>query len=374
VLLSLAAPAAALVFSIALSALALQLSGNDPFDALSAMWDYGNRTNVRISIINEAVPLYLSGLAVAVGFKMGLFNIGVEGQYGLAALLAASVGGTVDLPAPLHVALIIVVAMAVGGAWAGVAGVLKVTRNVHEVISTIMLNFIATGFGAYLLADYLKEEAPVGGLNVKTPEIPPSGQFPSLNRLLDAVGVEVPSGANLQGFVLIALLAGFGYHVLVNRLRFGFDLRASGINPWAAQTSGVAPKAMVVRTMFISGAIAGLVGLSALLGFSHQYTLDFPTGFGFAGIAAALLGRNHPVGIAIGALIFSYLNKSAQILDLEDIPKEIVTIMQGIIIISVVVAYEVVRRLVLAQEAHAAGSTEPPGPPGPQEQRTEVTA
>ena len=356
ILLSLAAPAAALVFSIVLSALALQLSGNDPSDALSAMWDYGNRTNVRISIINEAVPLYLSGLAVAVGFKMGLFNIGVEGQYGLAALLAAGVGGAVDLPAPLHLALIVFVAMAVGGAWAGVAGVLKVTRNVHEVISTIMLNFIATGLGAYLLAHYLKEEGPAGGLNVKTPEIPASGQFPSLNSLLDAVGIEVPRGSNLQGFVLVAIVAGFGYHVLVSRLRFGFDLRASGINPWAAQTSGVAPRAMVVRTMIISGAIAGLVGLSALLGFSHQYTLDFPTGFGFAGIAAALLGRNHPVGIAIGALIFSYLNKSAQILDLEDIPKEIVTIMQGIIIISVVVAYEVVRRLVLAQEAHAAAS------------------
>jgi simple sugar transport system permease protein len=367
VLLSLAAPVAALVFSIALSALLLQLSGHDPVDALSAMWDFGNETRTRISIINGAVPLYLSGLAVAVGFKMGLFNIGVEGQYGLAALLAAATAAAVDLPAPIHVALVVVVAMAVGGAWAGIAGVLKVTRNVHEVISTIMLNFIATGVGAYLLANYFKEEAAAGSLNVKTKEIPPSGRFPSLNSLLDAIGIDVPRGANLQGFVLVAILAGIGYHVLVNRLRFGFDLRASGINPWAAQTSGVAPKAMVVRTMVLSGAIAGLVGLSALLGFFHQYTLDFPTGLGFAGIAAALLGRNHPVGIAIGALIFSYLDRSAQILDLEDIPKEIVTIMQGIIIISVVVAYEVVRRLVLAQEAQTAAAAEP-------QQRAEVAA
>ena len=145
--LSLLAPLAAFVFAVAISSLTLWASGNSPWTAWSAMLEYAADTRRVISIINRAVPLYVSALAVAFGFKMNLFNIGVEGQYQLAALIAAVVGATVELPAPLHVLLILVVAMAVGAGWAGVAGVLKATRGVHEVISSIMLNAIVTAGG-----------------------------------------------------------------------------------------------------------------------------------------------------------------------------------------------------------------------------------
>jgi general nucleoside transport system permease protein len=356
------APVAALAFALLVSSLALILIDQAPLDAFKAMLEYGLydaedglQTDSLISMANRAAPLYLSGLAVAIGFKMNLFNIGVEGQYRLAALIAASVGGAVALPAPLHVTLIIVTAMAVGAFWAGIAGVLKVTRGVHEVISTIMLNFIATGLGAYLLATYLSAERGAQDLIIGTPEIPPSGRFPSLNRLLTALGVEeVP--ADLFGFTLIAVLVGAVFYVLVWRTRFGYDLRASGVNPGASRASGVDPGGMVIRTMLLSGAIAGLVGLTDILGFSYSFNLDFPAGLGFAGIAVALVGRNHPVGIGLAAVLFAFIDRSAQILDLEDVPKEIIQIMQGVIILSVVIAYEVVRRLVEAQEVKAAAA------------------
>jgi simple sugar transport system permease protein len=304
-------------------------------------------------VLNRAIPFYLSGLAVAIGFKMNLFNIGVEGQYRMAALVAAAFGAWVSLPAILHIPLIIIVAMLTGAAWAAVPAVLKVTRGVHEVISTIMLNTIATGLGAWLLTNFFEASAP-GDLTPKTEMMPKSAQFPSLNRPLADVGVDLPTGSQLRGFLVVAILVGIGFYVLVWRTRFGYDLRATGLNPSAAEASGVNLKGMMVRAMLISGGLAGLVGLSDLLGFFHLYSIDFPTQLGFTGIAVALLGRNHPFGIAVGALLFAYLDRSAQILDLKRIPREIVTIMQGIILLSVVIAYEVVRRIGQAQETRAA--------------------
>src|SRR5439155_4492082 len=139
-------------------------------------------------------------LAVAIGFKMGLFNIGVEGQYTLAALLAAYVGAVTPVPGFLRIILILLVAMAVGAAWASIAGILKVTRGVHEVISTIMLNFIAFGLTSYLLANRFKQHNAPGDFLIKTKEIPSSGLIPSLNGLLRALGGRPPLGSNLYGF------------------------------------------------------------------------------------------------------------------------------------------------------------------------------
>jgi general nucleoside transport system permease protein len=363
----LAASAAAILFAFAVSSIALVLIGESPVTAFTAMGRYGIQLDSLISIANRAVPLYLSALAVGVGFKMGLFNIGVEGQYRIAALVAAWVGSAILLPPVLHVLVVLVVAMAVGGAWAGIAGALKVKRGVHEVISTIMLNYIATGLGAYLLANHLREAAD-GGSNIRTPAIPESGLFPSLNRVLTGLGLEVPGGSNLQGFLLVAIAVGVLYGVVIWRTRFGYDLRAVGTNPSAAEASGVDPGAMVLKAMLLSGAIAGLVGMSQVLGFFGRFTLDFPTGFGFVGIAVALVGRNHPVGMALAAILFAFLNRSAQILDFEQIPKEIEVIIQGVIILAVVIAYEVARRVIQAQQvAEAAKRAEAPV-------REEVTA
>jgi ABC-type uncharacterized transport system permease subunit len=358
-LLSLAAPVAAVAFSLVISSLILAVSGNNPFTVFGDMFEFSTRLESIVSTINRAVPLYISGLAVAVGFRMNLFNIGVEGQYRLAALIAAAVGGAVDLPAPFHVALIIVVAMVVGSAWAGVAGAMKVTRNVHEVISTIMLNFIAVGVIGYLLREHFKDENDTT-FNVSTPPIPASGRLPSLNNFVEAVAREPRGGLSLTSFVFVAIAAGIVYYVLVWRTRLGYDLRATGINPWAAQASGVPPKRTIMTAMLISGAFAGLIGMTELLSFSHDYSLDFTTNLGFLGIAVALLGRNHPIGIAVGALLFGYLDRNSQILDLKGVPKEIISIMQGVIILSAVVAYEVVDRVVRAQEARTAASVNPP--------------
>lgn len=351
-LLSLLAPVAALVFSFLVAGIALRAVGIDPLFAFREMAGFAASVPSLISILNRAVPLFVSALAVALGFKMGLFNIGVEGQYLLAALIAAQLGALVVLPPPLHVLFILVVAMAVGSLWAGVAGVLKVRRGVHEVIATIMLNFIAIGLIAWMFTNYFRTDPQA--LNLSTGLIPPSGRLPSLNPLVQAMGFEVRAGADLQAFLLIAVLLGIAYYVVIWRTRFGYDLRATGINPMAARMSGVDANAMVIKTMFISGALAGLVGMSPLLGFFHQYVQDFPIGLGFAGIAVALLGRNHPVGIGLGALLFGLMDRSALILDLRGIPREIVIIIQGVVVLAVVVAYEVVTRIVHQQEVRAA--------------------
>jgi len=349
VALAVAAPVLAILISLTVSSAILMASGDKPFDIYSSMWDFGTQTNSIISMLNRAVPYYLAGLAVAVGFKMNLFNIGVEGQYYLAALLAGVVGAWLDLPAPLHVASICIVAMAVGAAWAGIAGVLKATRGVNEVISTIMLNnIVLLGLGAWLMARF-RESDTGGSLQIATERIPASGLMPNLNGWVEAIGIDVPQGSRLTGFLLVAVLAGAVFYVVLERTRFGYDLRASGHNSWAAAASGVDAKGMVVKAMLLSGGFAGLVGLSYLLGDFGRFTGDFPTGLGFTGIAVALLGRNHPVGIGLGALLWGFLERSAQRLDLEDVPKEIVTIMQGTIVLSVVVAYEIVRRIRQAQ-------------------------
>ena len=376
--LLLAAPILAIIVALVISSIALALSGHSPFGAYGKMLSYGIcsrglpgapcTADSFVSIVDRAVPYYLAGLAVAIGFRMALFNIGVEGQYHLAAVVAAGLGAAVTLPAPLHVTLILLIAIVVGAVWAGIAGVLKVTRGVSEVISTIMLNFIGGGLATYLLVTFFKQTGG-GNLSSASKPLPSSAHFPSLNPLLDALGLRVLSGAHLYGFTVLAILIGIAYYILIDRTRFGFELRASGMNPWAAQASGVAPKSMVVKTMLISGGIAGLVGMPHLLGFSHSYSNDFPSGLGFTGIAVALLGRNHPIGIALGALLFGFMERSAEILDLSGIPKEIVVIMQGSIVLSVVVAYEVVRRIDVASAERAVrrrlADAGPPSPGAP---------
>jgi general nucleoside transport system permease protein len=362
--LAIAAPLIAIVFSLAVSAVILAVSGNSPVDAYREMWTFGTSLESIVTTINRSLPLFLAGSAVAIGFKMGLFNIGVEGQYRVAVLTAAYVGAAVSLPAPIHVLLIVVVAMAVGAAWAGVVGVLKVTRGVNEVVASIMLNFIAVNLVAYLLTTWWQHDDDT--LQISTKPLPRSAQFPSLNPILEWIDEHVPvlgwvrltprSGFELFGTLIPVILIGIGFWVLIWRTRFGFDLRATGMNPFAARFSGVDTPSMVLRAMLLSGAIAGLIGIPALLGDFHQFDFDFPQGLGFTGIAVALLGRNHPVGIALAALLFGWLDRSGQVLDLIGVPKEIVTIMQGIIVISVVIAYEVVARVARATEARAAAT------------------
>jgi general nucleoside transport system permease protein len=332
-------PMLAVVFAALLCAVALVISGDSPGTALVAMVEQVGQGTTAVDIVNSAAIYYLAGLAVAIGFQMNLFNIGVEGQFRLAACIAAIVGGSLPLPPVIHTIVVILVGALVGAAWAGIPALLKAYRGVSEVISTIMLNFVATGLIAYLIST--KGFGVLQGNNISTQPIASSGWFP---------GLSFGAKGTIFGMLLVSVALGIGYWFLLNRTRFGFELKASGESPTAATAGGVDARRMVIISLLLSGAVAGLVGLPELLGRDHAYTLTSPQGYGFTGIAIALLGRNHPAGIALGSVLWAFLDKSALALDNVGVPREIVLIMQGSVVLSVVVAYEIVRRYGLAAE------------------------
>ncbi len=356
--LAASAPMMALVFAVVASSIVLLIAGSNPLRAYGDMLRHASKLETIIDILNRATPLYISGIAAAIGFRMNLFNIGVEGQYLLAALVAAEVGGLVHLPAPLHIAVVLLVAMTVGAAYSGVAGVLKVTRGIHEVISTIMLNAIATS--GFIVAG-LKAWQAGGGLGgnvtrVGTAEIDESGRIPNLNGIVEIFTRKIGRDRQLTGVLAVAIVVGVAYHIVVNRSRFGFDLRASGANPFAAQAGGVSPKRMVVTAMVLSGAVAGLVGMTEIMG-SGIFPANPIQNLGFAGIAVALLGRNSALGALAAALIFAFLDISSGILqNTGSASREIVQIMQGLIILSAVVAYQVAQRARERDEARTASA------------------
>ena len=339
----LAAPALAFVVAGAVTTIVLLSTGDPVGEFWATFLSLPERRSV-VSILNSTATLYLAGLAAAIGFRMNLFNIGVEGQYRIATFSAAVFAGAGLLPGPLNTLATIGVAMAVGAAWAGIAGLLRVTRGVSEVISTIMLNAIAGALVAYLLRRVGSRE----GQTIVTDPIPESAWVPGIPVL---PGEEAP----LYGLALLAVAAGVGFAVMLSRTRFGFDLRATGQSESAAVASGVDVRKMMLSTMLLSGAVAGLIGMPELFGNSHAYGASIQTGIGFTGIAVALLGRNHPVGIAFGALIFAYLNQQAVLLGLAQISPDLVVVTQGVVVLSVVIAYEVVRRYrVRAEQAEVA--------------------
>jgi simple sugar transport system permease protein len=337
--LTVAAPILAIVFALVVTT-AILLAAGDPVGAVwETIFSVPKPRNM-VNIINSGSVLYLSALAAAVGFRMNLFNIGVDGQYRIAAFVAAWVAGEAWLPGFLNVMLAVFVAMCVGAMWAGIAGLLRVTRGVSEVISTIMLNAIATAVVAYLL----RKVAVSGSNNITTTPIPESSRLKGFDI--------IPGATNtVYTMALLAVLAGVFYWLLLGRTRFGFNLRATGQSESAAVAAGISVGRMTVYSMLISGAIAGLIGMPLLFGDSYSYGVTFQPGLGFAGIAVALLGRNHPIGIGFGALLFAFLNEQANPLQIAaGVSDEIVNIIQGVIVLSVVIAYEVVRRVNTAAE------------------------
>lgn len=336
-LLGAAGPVTALVGAAVIIVLLLLAAGHNPIAAFEAMGGAYADPSVVTSAINQTTVFYLSAVAVAIGFKMNLFNIGVDGQYRLAALIAAAFAGMTamgSLPSVLRIVATLIVAMAVGAIWSGIAGWLRVTRGVSEVISTIMLNAISTALIAFLLTtDRL---AIAQGYNVSTRPITAGGKVPNF---------DIGTGTPLFSLILLGALVGVAYWFLLNRTVFGFSIRATGMSETAAVASGISVKKMMFSAMLLSGAVAGLVGMPELLnGSAGSYSLNFQTGIGFTGIAIALLGRNHPVGIAFAAALWSFLASSSNALQSVQVPKEMVAIMQGIIVLLVVIAYEIVRR------------------------------
>lgn len=351
-------PIATLVIAALVAAVILLVTGYSPISAASSMWSKGWELESVIDMLNRATPLYLSAIAVAIGFRMNIFNIGVEGQYILAGLVAAHVGAQFSIWAPAHIAVIILTAMATGAAWVAIPAILKVTRGVHEVISTIMMNIIGVAFvAAVLFRQWHQRDA----LNQKTAEIPETGRMPDLNDVVEFFFRDIersPAGNPkkfLWGFIAVAAVVGIVYHIYVNRTRSGFDLRAGGINPDAALVSGVNPKKMIFTAMLLSGAVAGLVGLPEVLGRDYFYGLQFTQMLGFNGIAVALIGQNHAAGVALGAFLFGYLDTTGPILDTADeAPEEIIVIIKGAMIFVAIIVYAVARRHQLADQARAA--------------------
>ena len=286
-LLAVAAPFLALLFALAVTTAILMVSGHPPVDVYKSMWDYGTQPDSLILTLNLSTTYYIAAVAVAIGFKMNLFNIGVDGQYRLAAMLSAAVAGAAwmsSLPGFLRVAITLLVAMAVGAAWAGVAALLKVTRGVSEVISTIMLNYIATYLVAYLLKGAAVK---VEGSNAtSTAVIAESSRVPGIS-----VESWLGTGREIYGLIFLAIAVGILFWFVLTKTRFGFDLRATGRSESAAIASGVNVKKMVVTSMILSGAIAGLVGMPLLFGQDFAYGDTVQAGLGFAGMSVAQLER-----------------------------------------------------------------------------------
>ncbi|MER7579347.1 ABC transporter permease [Kitasatospora sp. NPDC097691] len=347
IVLALAAPVLAVLLSVAICSVLLATSGKNPFDAWNVMITYATKSDGQVAILNRSTTYYLAAAAAAFGFRMNLFNIGVEGQYKVAALFAAYVGAQVDLPAFIQIPLLLVTAMLVGGLYASIAGLLKVLRGVSEVISTIMLNAIAIAIVGLLLVPGVFAPKVSGTSNsIQTEPISQSSHFFAIQT----------DGGPLWGFIFIAILVGVVFQFVLTRTRFGFDLRATGRSESAATASGVNVKRMIVISMVVSGAIAGLIGLPELLQNSFYYGQTFQQNLGFLGISIALLGRNSPIGMAFAAVLFAFLDATGAQLPLQGgFPSEIVSVMQGTIVICVVVAYELVRRYGLTRQQKKVG-------------------
>jgi ABC-type uncharacterized transport system permease subunit len=349
--LQLLAPAVSLLIAAVIGVLVIlvvQQSWSDVTDVAGAMWNYGlfNRNSVAF-ILGRATPFIFAGLAVAIAFKAGLFNIGVEGQYAIGALSAGYVGYKVSAPTVIHLPLTILAGMAGGMLWAAVPALLKVYRGAHEVISTIMMNFVANAILLYLLSGALKDPNQQGSIaQQQTPPIKPSAQVGSMVPFFNSIGFDFRGSAPVTWFFVLAIVAAVLYALTVRRTRFGFELRVLGTNPRAAEPSGIRTNAMIMKAMLLSGALAGLVALQDVIGIDDRMKLDYIRGYGFTGIAIALLGRNSGGGIVAAALLISFLDRASSGIGLNtDVPKEVTNIMQGVIILTIVIAYEVVRRM-----------------------------
>ncbi|GAA3606066.1 ABC transporter permease [Nonomuraea rosea] len=325
---------AAVVLAAVAASLILVATGASPIEAARAMVLNGLSDTSSAIILNSAAAYYLSAVAVAFTFRLNLFNIGTEGQYRISALCAAAVGAGLSLPAPLGQVVIVAAAMIAGAAWAAVPALLKTLKGVNEVISTIALNFIAIGLISYLLAPGRLGSG--SGSNMGTAPIPDGLRDP---------GIDIAAeGARLHWSSLLAVVAGIGFYLLIERTVFGFDLRAAGRSADAARSGGVPMGRTIVIAMVLSGATAGLIGMPSLLGDSGSFSLSFPSGLGFIGIAVALFGGNRAAGMAIGALLFSFLDNSSNVLQLMDVSNEVVRIMEGLIILAVVITNRLTSR------------------------------
>ncbi len=341
-------PLIAVLASFVIGGVIIVIIGDNPF---AAFWIFIESSFGSVKGITEtlfyATPLIFTGLAVAVAFRCGLLNIGAEGQLYVAAFATAWVGikfgGTVvnvfgkqedwswvSLPAILLIPLCIATAIIVGGFWGAIPGFLKAKFGSHEVINTIMLNFVAIALVSYFTQYYFKIP---GDPILQTAPIGKAAHIPQLNQFLPFV----PETVALNVAFLIAILMCVLVYIFLWKTKWGYELRAVGENPDAAEYGGISPKKQIVIAMTISGSLAGMVAVGEVLGYRHNYYDGFSAQWGFFGIAVALLGRNHPLGVFIAAIFFAMIMRGGLFIDIDTkyVTKDLVEVLQAIIIILV---------------------------------------
>ena len=323
-----------------LGGILIWLLGENPFEVYRILWQsaFGSLDDLGYVLFN-ATPLIFTGLAVMMGFKCGLFNIGCEGQLYVAGFAAAWVGFHFNWAAGwLLIPACLISAMLAGGLWAAVPGFLKARYGVHEVINTIMMNFIAIALTNYLVTEVYKEP---DQMIPQTPEIHEAARLPRLATFLSIL----PSSNPVNITLLLALgLIGLTRFFLM-RTQWGYEIRLVGNATEVANYAGINARRVTVWTMALSGAIAGFAGVWDVMGYRYRFLDNFSPGFGFTGIAVALLGRNHPYGVFFSAILFGALNKGA--LDIEilmDVPRELFLIIQGVLILLLICAEPFTKR------------------------------
>ncbi|MFN0110488.1 MAG: ABC transporter permease [Blastocatellia bacterium] len=318
------------------------------FDAMGNFtWDNWGYT------LFYATPLIFTGLAVSLAFKCGLLNIGAEGQLTVGAFAAAWIGFTFDgWSGWALIPMAMLAAMLAGAFWGAIPGVLKARFGSHEVINTIMLNFIAVGLVSYLTQSRYKV---TGDPIMQTKTIADQAQIARFSTLLSPLGINFPSRIPLSVAFLIALLTCFLVWVFLWKTKWGYEVRAVGQNPSAAEYGGISVQRQIILAMALSGGLAGMVGIGEVLGYRYRYYDGFSPGYGFAGIAVALLGRNHPVGVVLAAILFGALNRGGLFVDIftDHVSKDLVQVLQGIIILFVAME-AMFRRMILRKTVSSA--------------------
>jgi len=326
-------PTLNLLAAFLVSGLVIWGLGEDPFLALSFLIEgaFGFEEGVSYTFY-YATNFIFTGLAVSLAFHAGHFNIGGEGQAMIGGLgLTFAVFMLGDASPLLSVLFAIIGAALFGAAWAYVPAYLQAKRGSHIVITTIMFNFIASALLAYFLVGPLQRP---GGQMPESADFPDSAALMGIHELLAGIGISFEEGP-MNISLLIALVCAIGVWFLLWRTRFGYELRVVGQNPNAARFGGISVSKMTIVAMMISGALAGMMGLNELLGEQHRLLGNFTLGYGFVGIAVAFMGRNHPVGIVLAALLFGALYQGGAELAFEmpTITRDLIVMIQGLVIL-----------------------------------------
>lgn len=303
-------------------------------------------------VLYRATPLIFTGLAVAFAFQCGLFNIGGEGQMVMGGFATAWFGFTfTGLPGFILVPICILMGAAVGAIWGAVPGFLKAKLGVHEVVNTIMMNWIAVALIQYLTKVY-KEPL---DMIPQTAEIADAAKLSRLSKYVDFL---FPSYVHLNTSIFVALIAVVALAYLLKRTKIGYEIRAVGLSPAAAECAGINVARNTILAMAISGAAAGLVGVNQVMGDKHRFLYEIFEGKGFDGIGVALIGKNNPYGVVLGALLFGVLEFggfSASVQSGGRVPREIIMILKAIILIFVVISGEITKRLLIFLQKRKGG-------------------